>query len=88
MRYVLPDGRSLELNDVVRVSKVRDMGEDASSIEYSKLSFCIYLKGNELIEVSEKYHFSDWSDKKKTLSLIREDLMKNLKDIHSDVQED
>ncbi|MBW6513986.1 MAG: hypothetical protein K0B87_04435 [Candidatus Syntrophosphaera sp.] len=75
MLYKLPDGREIVLEDVVRVSKVRDMGEDDRSIEMSKLSFTIYIGQEETIEVSEQYHFADWVDKKKKLDLVQHDLV-------------
>ena len=79
MLYKLPDGREIVLEDVVRISKVRDQGDDDKSIELSKLSFTIFIGKEETIEVSEQYHFSDWAEKKKKLDLVQQDLVNKWK---------
>jgi hypothetical protein len=75
MLYTLPDGRELVLEDIVRVSKVRDQGDDEKSIAMSKMSFKIYLKNEKIIEINEKYHFSDWGKTKKDLEKTYTDLL-------------
>ena len=75
MLYTLPDGRSFELEKVIRVSGIRDEGEDARTIGYSSLSFHIHLSGNEVIEVAVHYLYADWAQQKKRLAAIRDDLL-------------
>jgi hypothetical protein len=85
MSYTLPGGRLINLEDIVRISKIRDDGEDSSSIEYSKISFKVYLDNQEAIEVFEQYHFADWSDKRRKLAAIRDNLVALVKKTVGDV---
>ncbi len=80
MIFDLPNGRSVALEDVIRVSRVRDLGVDASSIEYSKISFIIYLRGDDYLEITELYHYADWSEKKTKLTRLRNDLVAKWKE--------
>ncbi len=73
--YTLPNGREVVLEEIIRLSKVRDQGDDERSIGLSKMSFSIYLKNNEMIEIIEKYHFADWGKTKKNLDKLHSDLM-------------
>lgn len=75
MLYDLPDGRKVVLEDIVRISKVRDQGDDENSIGMSKMSFKIHLKNDEIIEIAEQYHFADWGKTKKDLEKIYADLL-------------
>ncbi len=75
MLYNLPNGKSIELDMVNRISRIRDQGEDAGSIGYRKMIFTIHLSNRDTVEVSEQYHFSDWSDKKRKLNNVRADLV-------------
>ncbi len=84
MSYTLPSGRSINLENVVRISKIRDEG-DSSSIELSRISFRVYLDNQEAIEIFEQYHFADWSDKKRKLAAIRENLVTLVKQTVGDV---
>ncbi len=88
MLYTLPDGRSFELDLVTRVSRIRDEGEDASSIEYSKLSFHIYFSDRDTIEVIQQYHYSDWAVQKKNLNRIRAELLNSIKNNGGEVDDD
>lgn len=88
MLYTLPDGRIVKLEDILRVSQVRDQGSDSNSIGYSKMSFTIHLKKREEIEVSKQYHFSDWAEAKIQLVHTREDLMAKWKEIGGGNAED
>lgn len=87
MLYTMPDGRSFELDKVTRVSKVRDNGEDPNSIEYSTVSFHIHLSGNEVLNVSQNYHYADWSEQKKKLTGIRNDLLAALSEHNIEVDD-
>jgi len=79
MLYNLPNGRSVELSDVRRISKVRDQGDDMSTIGYRKMVFTIHMNNRDIVEVSEQYHYSDWMDKKKELNNVRADLVSKWK---------
>lgn len=76
MLYTLPDGREIDLDQVIRVSRIRDEGMDSNSIEYSKLSFHVYFSERETVEVWVQYHYADWAEQKKRLKQIRDDLLK------------
>ncbi len=80
MKHTLPDGRSFQLENVLRVSKIRDEGLAGDLVEYSRLSFHITVADGEAIEVSFKYLYADWPEQKKRLSRIRENLLNALKD--------
>ncbi len=80
MLYTLPDGREIELEQVIRVSKIRDEGMDSNSIEYSKLTFHINLSDQETIEVCLQYHYADWAEQKKRLKQVRDDLLEAIWD--------
>ncbi|MDP2173385.1 MAG: hypothetical protein Q8M98_08300 [Candidatus Cloacimonadaceae bacterium] len=73
--YKLPNGRQLKLEEVESVSRVKDLGQDTSTIGYSRLGFSIFMKSGRTVDVVDKYHFSDWADVKKKLSLIREEIV-------------
>ncbi len=74
MNYTLPDGRAVQLEKIARISQVRDLGDDSSTIGSSKLAFYIHISGQTTLEVSEYYHFSDWVGAKFKLRRLREDL--------------
>lgn len=78
MEFILPDGKILELEQVRKVSRIRDLGLEKDSIEYSKIAFEINLKGHKIIEVGERYHYADWAEKLKKLTTIRNNLINAL----------
>lgn len=78
MEFILPDGKILELEQVRKVSRIRDLGLEKDSIEYSKIAFEIHLKGHKIIEVGERYHYADWAEKLKKLTTIRNNLINAL----------
>ncbi|HOQ82928.1 MAG TPA: hypothetical protein PLT80_01580 [Candidatus Syntrophosphaera thermopropionivorans] len=80
MEFILPDGKILELEQVRKVSRIRDLGLEKDSIEYSKIAFEINLKGHKIIEVGERYHYADWAEKLKKLTTIRNNLINALKE--------
>ena len=80
MEFILPDGKIIELEKVRRVSRIRDLGLENDSIEYSKIAFEIHLKGHKIIEVGERYHYADWAEKLKKLTTIRNNLINALKE--------
>jgi hypothetical protein len=87
MIYKLPNGKEITLEDVVRISKVRDKGEDSKSIEYSIMSFTIYLGRTVSIDVEEHYHFADWSDKKLKLNQLRTAIVDKCKEVNPNVDD-
>lgn len=88
MLYTLPDGKKVKLENILRISQVRDQGSDSNSIGYSKMTFTIHLKRREEIDVSQQYHFSDWAEAKVKLLHTREDLMAKWKEIGGGNDED
>ena len=80
MEFILPDGKILELEQVRKVYRIRDLGLEQDSIEYSKIAFEIHLKGHKIIEVGERYHYADWAEKLKKLTTIRNNLINALKE--------
>jgi len=80
MEFILPDGKILELEQVRKVYRIRDLGLEQDSIEYSKIAFEIHLKGHKIIEVGERYHYADWAKKMKKLTTIRNNLINALKE--------
>lgn len=84
MLYDLPNGLSIDLIEVRRVSQIRDEGDDLGSIGYRKMVFFVHLKNHQSVEVSEQYHYSDWMDKKKKLNTVRSDLVSKWKALAGD----
>ncbi len=87
MLYTLPDGRSFEQEKINRISRIRDAGAEAGPIGYSTLSFHIDFRGNEVIEVSLKYLYSDWAEQKKKLTAIRSELLRSIRENGGDVDD-
>lgn len=81
MIYTLPDGHRLKLENVLRVSQVRDLGSDSGSIGYSKMAFTIHLTKHEELEITEQYHYSDWAEAKRKLIQTREELINKWKEV-------
>ncbi|MCK9557931.1 MAG: hypothetical protein PHQ78_04950 [Candidatus Cloacimonetes bacterium] len=75
MLYILPDGQSVDLSRIVRISSIRDFGKDTDTISLSKIGFTIHLDKREYIEVCRQYHFSDWAQVKTDLEKDRKDLI-------------
>jgi hypothetical protein len=75
MEYLLPDGQKVELSRIKEITQIRDLGLDPGSIDRSVLSFSIRLRGGKTIQIKEYYHFSDWSEAKKSLKKIHASLM-------------
>lgn len=74
MIFTLPDGRTLDTDSIKQVSSIRDLGQDAKSIDRCILSFSVYLKDGPTITVSDYYHYADWAEVKKRLSTLRKNL--------------
>jgi hypothetical protein len=74
MVYILPDGKQVDLKRVRRISSVRDVGQDGTSIDKYKLAFTIHLDRSEIVEVADYYHYNDWAEVKKRLSDLRKEV--------------
>ncbi len=74
MMYTLPDGRVLDTELITQVSSIRDLGQDERSIDRSILSFSVYLRKGETVQVVEYYHYTDWAEAKKRLTEVRKSL--------------
>jgi len=75
MLYLLPDGKKIDLARVESISKIREYGQAGKIIEKQLIGFSIHLKNNEIIEVKEEYHFSDWAEVKIRLNKLRDDII-------------
>ncbi|MDI3503636.1 MAG: hypothetical protein PWP64_572 [Candidatus Cloacimonadota bacterium] len=80
MKHELSDGNVVDLSKIASVSVVRDMGADPNSIVYSKMSFTIHFKDQSSLEISRKYHYSDWAQAKKILEQDRQELLNKLRE--------
>lgn len=75
MQYTLPDGRTIDLQNVAEVNNIRDLGPDTNTISLSIIGFTIRMKDGESIQVTKRYHFCDWAQAKKDLEQIRKDIL-------------
>ena len=74
MKYVLPDGQTIETDMITQITSVRDQGADPESIDRNILSFTIHFKGASSVKVSEYYYFADWAEVKLRLKKLRKQL--------------
>lgn len=82
MKYILKDGREIDLTKVYELSVVRDEGMDKQSINLSKIAFSIRLKNGQSIRVERSYHFSDWAQVKKELDQERASILQALSELN------
>jgi len=75
MIYQLPDGRTFETEEVSRVSSLRDLGLDESTIDKSVLAFTIKLKNGFSIQVMKYYHYNDWSEVVHEMKILRNEIL-------------
>ena len=75
--YILPDGRQIDLSKVESISKIREYGQVEHIVEKHLIGFTIHLKNKEIIEVKDLYHYSDWSEVKRRMNKLREDIIDN-----------
>lgn len=83
MKYTLADGTSFDLEKIDDVSDIKDMGFDERTITESTLSFTVRLRNGKNIKVSHNYHFNDWFDVFKELKTIRNDIIKQWKEVRT-----
>lgn len=75
MKYIFTDGIEVDLERILSVSSVRDLGLDNKSISMSKIGFSIHLDKRELVQITRSYHYSDWATVKLELEKERKDLL-------------
>ncbi|HNQ43166.1 MAG TPA: hypothetical protein PKI59_02000 [Candidatus Cloacimonadota bacterium] len=76
MKYTLPNGKQIDIERIVSVSPVRDLGPDPKSIDLSRLGFSIHLRKREIVEVVDNYHYNDWAEVRSQLNKIRDEILK------------
>lgn len=81
MKYVFKDGTEVDIERVLSVSEVRDLGMDKKSITLSKLGFSIHLSKRELVQITRNYHYSDWAKVKLELEKERQELLDKWKEL-------
>ncbi|MDY0152335.1 MAG: hypothetical protein RBS43_08700 [Candidatus Cloacimonas sp.] len=74
MIYKLPSGQLIDTSMISSVSTVRDLGKNPKTIDTNLIGFTIRMKGREIIDVTDDYHFCDWAEVKKNLKHIREEI--------------
>ncbi len=74
MKYKFKDGTEVDLERIISISPIRDLGVDRKSISTSKIAFSIHMDKHEVVNISREYHYSDWATVKVELKKEREDL--------------
>jgi len=82
MLYLLPDGKKIDLARVESISKIREYGQTGKIIEEQYIGFSTHLKNNEIVEVKDKYHYSDWAEVKIRLNKLRDDIIAHREKVH------
>jgi len=84
MLYMLPNGKEIDLMKVRTVSQIRDIDSSSDVINDNRIGFTISLKGREIVEVSEPYHYADWGPVKMRIKQLRDDLITRIEEIDPD----
>ena len=84
MLYMLPNGKEIDLIKVRTVSQIRDIDSSSDVINDNRIGFTISLKGREIVEVSEPYHYADWGPVKMRIKQLRDDLITRIEEIDPD----
>lgn len=84
MLYMLPNGKEIDLMKVRTVSQIRDIESSSDVINDNRIGFTISLKGREIVEVSEPYHYADWGPVKMRIKQLRDDLITRIEEIDPD----
>ncbi|HPN40862.1 MAG TPA: hypothetical protein PKX36_04965 [Candidatus Cloacimonadota bacterium] len=66
------------------VSQIRDIDSSSDVINDNRIGFTISLKGREIVEVSEPYHYADWGPVKMRIKQLRDDLITRIEEIDPD----
>jgi len=81
---MLPNGKEIDLMKVRTVSQIRDIDSSSDVINDNRIGFTISLKGREIVEVSEPYHYADWGPVKMRIKQLRDDLITRIEEIDPD----
>jgi len=84
MLYMLPNGKEIDLIKVRTVSQIRDIDSSSDVINDNRIGFTISLKGREIVEVSEPYHYADWGPVKMRIKQLRDDLIARIEEVDPD----
>ena len=84
MLYMLPNGKEIDLMKVRTVSQIRDIDSSSDVINDNRIGFTISLKGREIVEVSEPYHYADWGPVKMRIKQLRDDLIARIEEVDPD----
>ena len=84
MLYMLPNGKEIDLMKVRTVSQIRDIDSSSDVINDNRIGFTISLKGREIVEVSEPYHYADWGPVKMRIKQLRDDLITRIEEVDPD----
>ena len=75
MKYKFEDGSEVELERIISVSPIRDLGVDKKSISTSKIGFTVHMSKREIVHITRDYHYSDWAGAKIELEKERNNLI-------------
>jgi len=81
---MLPNGKEIDLMKVRTVSQIRDIDSSSDVINDNRIGFTISLKGREIVEVSEPYHYADWGPVKMRIKQLRDDLITRIEEVDPD----
>jgi len=81
---MLPNGKEIDLIKVRTVSQIRDIDSSSDVINDNRIGFTISLKGREIVEVSEPYHYADWGPVKMRIKQLRDDLIARIEEVDPD----
>jgi len=84
MLYMLSNGKEIDLMKVRTVSQIRDIDSSSDVINDNRIGFTISLKGREIVEVSEPYHYADWGPVKMRIKQLRDDLITRIEEVDPD----
>ncbi len=87
MQYVLPNGETVDLTQVDKVTEIKDYGRDKKKFNQRKLAFLLILRDGRTIQVEKYFHYTDWLRIIKDLRIIREEIMQQLKSLTTEKKE-
>ena len=74
MEYYLPDGNTIDIQEINDIGIIKELGRAKNHIEKRILGFNITFKNGQSIIVQDVYHYNDWFQVKKRLHEIREEI--------------
>ena len=81
MKYKFIDGSEVDLDRIISVSPIRDLGVDRKSISTSKIGFTVHMSKRNVVHITRDYHYSDWAAAKIELEKERKDLIEKWEDL-------